>query len=265
MAGFRSLSERTAGTPSPDEVLPLDVLPYMRAPLWGWLVENAQHRWETLAQMLKVDYSTASSSNTILKEINVDRNFLLDVVDARLSMGSLDWQSIRALQNVLFLAGSGWRVSDSQDGLEQVVNETVGAVVKIAAAAEGSAGDHLAAAWAATYSKNRNPTHAHGEMIRAVESAARPVVTPKNHKATLGTLIGQLKAQGSLYKTTGSSAANDGVAATLAMMEVLWQQQTDRHGANPTTPATQGRVEFLMPIAAALVHAFDTGAVHRKG
>jgi len=101
-------------------------------------------------------------------------------------------------------------------------------------------------------------------MVRAVESAARPVVTPNDLKATLGTLLGQLKAQGHLYVTTGRSDANGGVGAVIAMMEMLWQQQTDRHGANPTVPATQERTEFLVPIAAALVHAFTSGAVRRK-
>lgn len=100
-------------------------------------------------------------------------------------------------------------------------------------------------------------------MIRAVESAAIPVVTPNDLKATLGTIIGQLDKQGALYTTDGASAANDGVSGIVAMMRMLWEQQTDRHGANPTIPATQDRVEFLLPIAAALVHAFSTGAVRR--
>src|SRR5690242_9027153 len=101
-------------------------------------------------------------------------------------------------------------------------------------------------------------------MIRAVESAAVPVVTPKDKKATLGTIIGQMKNQGALYTTGGTSSANDGVSAVVGMMTMLWEQQTDRHGANPTIPATQERVEMLLPVAAALVHMFSTGAVRRR-
>ncbi len=131
--------------------------------------------------------------------------------------------------------------------------------------AEESAARHLRNAWNQTYGRERNPTHAHAEMIRATESAARPVITPNDTRATLGTLIGQLDGQGSLYTTTGASPANNGVPGIVAMMRVLWQQQTDRHGANPTVPATQGRVEFLLPIASALVHVFSTGAIRRLG
>lgn len=242
----------------------------MRQPLFSWLGDvcgsnwDPSEHWTTLCQMLKIDYTGRDPQSVIQAAANADNDLLLDLIDARLSWGAIGFDQLDSLRLTLVLAGSGWQVNDSSDGLEQVVDETVRATA-VTAIHEGekSASQHLANAWSETFGRDKNPTQAHGEMIRAVESAARPVVTPKDLKATLGTIIGQMDNQSSLYTTAGVSAANDGVEAIVAMMKILWQQQTDRHGANPTIPATQERVEFLLPIAAALVHAFSTGAVRR--
>lgn len=268
MAGFRTLRQRTSSAPDPDELLPQGILPYMRQPLVEWVVESCpayglDGAWMILAQMLKIDYTNSAPREAIITAINKDNDLLLDLVDARLLLSPGHRDNPR-LREILWLAGSGWALNAAANGLEQVVDETVRKTAQEAIdKAEASAAQHLKLAWVATYSREQNPTLAQVEMIRAVESAARPVLTPNDRRATLGTLIGQLNSQEPLYTTAGASDANDGMAAVLSMMRVLWQQQTDRHGANPTIPATQERVEFLLPVAAAVVHAFSTGAVRR--
>lgn len=268
MAGFRTLRQRTSSAPDLVELLPVGILPYMRQPLIDWVAESCpayglDGAWMMLAQMLKIDYTNLAPYEAIIAALNQDNDLLLDLVDARLALSPGHRDNSR-LRNVLWLAGSGWALNEAANSLEQVVDETVRKAAQEAIdQAEASAAQHLKLAWVATYSRVRNPTLAHAEMIRAVESAARPVLTPNNLLATLGTLIGQLDSQAPLYTTAGASAANNGVATVLSMMRMLWQQQTDRHGANPTIPATQERVEFLLPIAAAVVHAFSTGAVQR--
>jgi len=260
-----------AGGPDPNEVLPLRVEPHLKQPLWTWLEETCNDgyhgspgQWDLLAQALRIDYTGKLSHDAILRAVEADTDLLLDLVDFRLALGT-EWTESTSLTNILFLCGSGYRLTDETRGLEQVIDDTVrAAAIAVMDAAEPSAAEHLREAWAATLSRNRNPTQAHAEMVKAVESASRPVVTPNNDKATLGTIIGQMKSQPALYSTVGASSADDGIAAIVAMMQVIWRQQTDRHGANPTTPATQGRVEFLLPVTAALVNAFSTGAVFRK-
>ena len=268
MVGFRSLRQRIAGPPDPDEILPLNVPPHMRQPLFDWLSEACSEYviegvWPVLCQMLHIDYTGNHPTRAAVDAANKDSDLLLDLIDARLKLGRT-YNLNEGLIRILFLGGSGWQLNDERDGLEQVVDETVRQTAHDAIdKAEASAAEHLRKAWSATHSRSHNPTLAHAEMVRAVESAARPVLTPNDPRATLGTLIGQLSGQAALYTTSGASTANNGTAAVVTMMQVLWQTQTDRHGANPTIPATQERVEFLMPIAAAVVHAFSTGAVRR--
>lgn len=273
MAGFRTLRQRIAGPQDPDEVLPLDVLPYMRQPLFAWLAAASEgnyygdpDKWQILCQMLKIDYTGTTPAKAALDAVNADNNMLLDLIDARLRLGGAGvLRHLSELKTTLLLAGSGWQVNDQGDALEQVVDEAVREAAKAAIrAANESAGTHLANSWALTFGREKNPSMAHAEMIRAVESAAAPVITPKDRKATLGTLIGQLESNSALYTTSGASPENDGVAGVVAMMRTLWQQQTDRHGAHPTIPANQSRVEFLLPIAVALVHIFANGHVQRR-
>jgi hypothetical protein len=242
----------------------------MRQPLMGWLADVAQTSygdhglWPTLCQMLKIDYTSRQPDRAIIEAANTDNDLLLDIVDARLAIG-VNWNTRQPLERALFLAGSGWRVNEPGDGLEQVVDATVRlAVMEAIQKAASSPSQHLSNAWSATFGRDKNPTQAHAEMVRAVESAAIPVLTPNDRKATLGTLIGQLESQATLYTTASASAGNDGIQAVVAMMRMLWQQQTDRHGADPTVQATQERVEMLLPVAAALVHTFATSGVRRR-
>lgn len=271
MAGFRSLRQRMAGGPDPKEVLPLGVEPHLKQPLWTWLEHTcngdsygSSGSWDQLAQALRIDYTGERSHDAVMAAAGADTDLLLDLVDFRLALGT-EWSESSSLTDILFLCGSGYRLTDDTRALEQVVDDTVRAAALAAMdVAEASAAGHLREAWAATHSRNRNPTQAHAEMVKAVESASRPVVTPKDDKATLGKIIGQMTSQAALFSTVGASDADDGIAAVAAMMQMVWRQQTDRHGANPTIPATQARVEFLLPVTAALVHAFSTGAILRK-
>jgi hypothetical protein len=266
MAGFRPLRQRLAD-PDAEEVLSLTVPSYMIVPIIKWMdqVTGSAATWDHLALLLRLT-SRGDGRTAVHQAVAQDRDLLLDLVDARLSLGTLGYStgSLRKVQDVLTAGGSGWRVTDELSGLQQVVDPTLSAVVKDATSTAESASEHLARAWAETYSKTPNPTLAHAEMIKAVECAAARVLTPKDPRATLGTLIGQISNQGHLYATAGSAPANDGVEVVHQMMRVLWEQQTDRHGATtPTVPATQQRVEFLVPIAAALVHAFEGGRITR--
>ena len=57
----------------------------------------------------------------------------------------------------------------------------------------GSAVRHLREAWSAAYSLKADPVRAYSEAVKAVQSAAHAVVEPNNARATLGTMIGQMR------------------------------------------------------------------------
>ncbi|MFG2761645.1 hypothetical protein [Streptomyces wuyuanensis] len=200
---------------------------------------------------------------------------LLDVVDEVLAYkaerGVNDEPAIRLLTNILDEAGSAYRVAWIGDGLEERVTPAVRDAVRqtmadaAAQSTAGSAADHLGTAWQAAYGRSPDPVRAHSEAIKAVEAAAHAVVQPNNAKATLGTMLGEIRNARHKFGTAiPAPAAGDPIAAAEAMMRALWEGQTSRHGGqNGTVPETLDAARAGVHLAATLVQWFVSGAVVR--
>lgn len=195
---------------------------------------------------------------------------LLDVVDEILRAGVARNWSIEYLVGLLDDAGSAYRVNEDDDGLEERVTPAVRDAVRqtladaAAGPAAGSAADHLATAWQAAYGRSPDPVRAYSESIKAVESAAHAVIQPNNGKATLGTMLGEIRNARHKFSTAIPTPGNDPIAPVEAMMRALWEGQTGRHGAqNGTVPETLEAARAGVHLAAALVQWFVSGAVIR--
>ncbi|WP_234319459.1 hypothetical protein [Streptomyces sp. NRRL S-237] len=197
---------------------------------------------------------------------------LLDVVDEVLRMEAAREWSRSTLVDLLDDAGSAYRVTEEANGLEERVAPAVRDVVRqtianaVASPAAGSAADHLATAWRAAYGRSPDPVRAYSESIKAVEAAAHAVIQPNNAKATLGTMLGEIKNARHKFATALSTpAGGDPIMLTEAMMRALWEGQTSRHGAqSPTVPETLEAARAGVHLAAALVQWFVSGAVVRN-
>lgn len=200
---------------------------------------------------------------------------LLDAVDALLAFHvelnpSGDSSTVFALTMLLENAGSAYRVADDGGGLELRVSSGVSEALRqtvtdaAAAPSAGSAADHLTAAWRAAYGLHPDPVGAYSEAIKAVECAAHAVIQPNHTKATLGTMLGELKGARHKFSTVISAPAGDPIAPVEAMMRALWEGQTSRHGARTATvPETLEAARSGVHLAAALVQWFVSGAVVR--
>lgn len=195
---------------------------------------------------------------------------LLDVVDEVLRVRvAYEWEG-EILGRMLDDAGSAYRVNEAGDGLEERVTPAVRDAVRqtiadaAAGSAAGSAADHLAGAWQAAYGRSPDPVRAYSEAIKAVESAAHAVIQPNHAKATLGTMLGELKGARHKFSTAIPAPASDPIAPVEAMMRALWEGQTSRHGAQTATvPETLEAARAGVHLAAALVQWFVSGAVIR--
>lgn len=184
---------------------------------------------------------------------------LLDFVDWLLHRGGENQRS--ALSTLLAEASSAWTVGERNGnwGLVQRVSAGVKAAAA-AAAGHGSAGALLAEAWAACFGRGPNPEEAYEKAIKAVEEAGAATVSPKNSKATLGTMIRDMKAQGD-WKLDLPGTARD---VPVSMMEALWTGQESRHGGNGYRLPTQAEAEAAVLLAVPLVQWFATGAISRQ-
>ncbi|MGW2463258.1 hypothetical protein ACWC2M_30285 [Streptomyces sp. NPDC001761] len=195
---------------------------------------------------------------------------LLDVVDEVLHTRAGDEWAIMLLSGMLDDAGSAYRVNEAADGLEERVTPAVRDAVQqtitdvAAGPGAGSAAHHLTAAWQAAYGRGPDPVRAYSEAIKAVECAAHAVIQPNNARATLGTMLGEIRNARHKFSAAIPSPAGDPIAPAEAMMRALWEGQTSRHGAQTATvPETLDAARAGVHLAAALVQWFVSGAVAR--
>ena len=112
-----------------------------------------------------------------------------------------------------------------------------------------------------------DPGKAYGEAIKAVEAAAIPIVEPNNTRATLGTVLGTLKAQPANWELAilGPDRAASDAKPLVPMIELLWHGQSDRRGGSlPTVPISVQAAPMAVRLAATLVHWFSSGSVRRR-
>jgi hypothetical protein len=251
-------------------------------PLMVWLGEYETHEiLRKVAMQARVPYQPYLSHDAHfrlqavtsgLQTVADQQTALLDVVEGILyarvheALGSSERQIAKgcaeSLDEILALGGSHWRVNT--DHLEARVDDAVREAVEQARnASKGtSASTHLRDAWAACYGRNPVPGKAYSEAIKAVESASAPVVSPKNSKATLGTILGDLRANPGLWQF---AIAPGSISPVIDAMSTLWDGQTDRHGGVlPTAPIAPMAEEAALLLAATLVHWFARGAVKRR-
>lgn len=264
---------------------------WLFAPLWTWTSERypvwaerhyrgaavAEYRRIGMALRLSLDNPLVPNpedardlQNTLYGLVYNDRNLLLDVVDFVLSqMGASSSHIHRAyLEIVLSQAGSVYRVQEAE---VSYLARRVAPELQAAADAqmtEGRPGEHLARAWRAIYSRNPDPSDGYREAIKAVEAAAIPVVSPANHRATLGTVIADLRNDPTKWAVSlHSPNADEQVPAVRGMLELLWKGQRARHGTpdpSASLGVSQDDAEAALHLALSLVHWFTSGVVTMK-
>lgn len=286
------LSQRVGAAP-PDETL-LDGVP---AHLWDrvveWLSTYGDSQLGDLALRLRIPFKGAEFAFAfdprgdrikqfmagISKHPEPERA-LLDAVDgvlhahraaASAQRSATDRQAAEehavfiavTLDQILTLGGSKWITTDDGGALvERVAPAVADSLAQVLAeTGQSSASTHLRAAWTGAYGRNPNPGDAYGEAVKAVESAAAPVVEPNNEKATLGTILGHLKRNAAKWRF----AIDPGdIAPVIAAAQALWDGQTDRHGGNKPTKAVEPEAaQAAVLLAATLVHWFAAGLVTR--
>lgn len=128
------------------------------------------------------------------------------------------------------------------------------------------ASDHLLQAYKSVYARDPRPSMAYSQSIKAVEAAAKPFISPNNSKATLGTMIGEMKSNPSLFESVLRPKSGDAVSPLAGTMSLIWNSQVDRHGTDDETQPPSVSLEEAQAafhIAVALIHLFRTGAISR--
>ncbi|MER6364423.1 hypothetical protein [Kitasatospora sp. NPDC001527] len=261
------------GLAEEDDEAPYEGVPrHLLQPLQRWVRSHFSSSQDDDAEdmCLRLRIAVPSGGNPTLVLTAMDGMDLLDVVDAILAHEEEDMggDPDGELARVLDGGGSAYQVNDEGNGLEERVTPAVREAVRTtitdanALSAAGSAGDHLSMAWQAAYGLEPDPVRVYSEAIKAVECAAHAVVQPNHARATLGTMIGELRSKPQLF--TAAVPRSQGIGVVEMMMSTLWDGQTSRHGKqSPTVPETLESARAALHLAAVLVQWFTSGAVAR--
>lgn len=166
------------------------------------------------------------------------------------------------LESILSDGEAEWRIggTDGYAALEKREPEGVSPAATETISGAGSAGTLLAEAWHSAFGRSPDAEEAHEKSAEAVEEAGAHVVTPNNDKATLGTMIRDMKAQED-WKVDLATPDTD---VPVKMVEALWFGQESRHGRNGYRKPTQAEAETAVLLAVALVQWFSSGALARR-
>ncbi|WP_405216009.1 hypothetical protein [Agrococcus sp. Ld7] len=191
-----------------------------------------------------------------------DDDFALDFVDFMLFNNVGDRSQ---LEQILTDAGSAWTVSrPGPRGGEAGLTRRVGLPMQEAAheaMTTSDGGALLTEAWHAAFGRSPDPEDAYEKAIKAVEAAGVHVVSPKNSKATLGTMIRDMRAQADWRLPTSVPGREQAADVVVSMMDALWNGQGSRHGGNGYIKPTQEQGEVAVFLAVPLVQWFNRGVI----
>lgn len=282
---YRPPSKRDVSDPDLD-TLHETVMPWMVEPLARWLQPLIVSGGD-LEPVLNLDFIEALEMAT-RQRVPLDRRD--PMVDVRHRLETEPWFGIDAaayavtgtrvvrtpthsrtfpraeeLARLLHQSGSAWEVSelDIQDGeegeKELILTRRDLAAAKLAISDIRSqherAGRFLTDAWKAIATRNPQPNEAYDKSVKAIEAAAQPVVTPNDHKATLGRMINAMKDKPS--KWTFVLGDFDLV---IAMAERVWTEHF-RHGTQPREDHTLQEADAAVHLAIPLLRYFVGGLV----
>lgn len=197
----------------------------------------------------------------------------LDVLDAVVwstQFSQEGWTLRERLEFLLLVHGSAWTLGENsakQPCMVRRVDETVTVAAKAEMEQRGNAARHLHRAWHRIYGRSPDASGSYRESVRAVEAAAKPVIAPTASRATLGTMLADLRNKPDKWTVAlneGGKAA--GVGLLIEMCSSLWKSQFDRHGTDDESiplDVSPHEAEAAVHLAVTLVHWFRSGVVTR--
>lgn len=212
--------------------------------------------------------------DNVLNDAETDADLCLDLVDALLPLfdgGARHFLSLK-LQDILDEAGSLFTVSSSEAsiGLEERVGEAMRDVAHNAMEGEARPAEHLRNAWTAAFARGNQEraSEAYRGAVRAIESALRPIASPNNDRATLGTMIRDIKQAPQNFSMRLDGLAGDSAVTAFAEhLNQLWKGQLDRHGTDDeATPisVTPEQAKDAVVFAVSIVQVLQTGGFSRR-
>jgi hypothetical protein len=280
---FQPLADRLAGLPR-DETLHDSVPTWLDQPLHDWLESmfkaDGPEGAERLASrvLMRLRWAKDNPRQSYIDRLDISSAMdLLNVIDAVLQLHP-KWDQpdtygffylrISSLDEILVDSASLYRVDRQARRLVRRVDPIVQNSVDMAiSTAKPAAADHLRTAWVAAYGLHPDPDKAYDHAVLAIEELSCPLVSPQNSRATLGTVINDLRNQITRWELNIGDTANGQPAAIgslIEMLSLIWKGQSRHAGNANSRQQTQAEAEAAVHMAATLTQWLTTEVLRRK-
>ena len=231
--------------------------------------ETAQNRIHAIERYLQISLPDDEENEYELQDQLIayadDETHGLDVIEAILATNNNVDQVADSMNAILIESGSKWKAV-KQEGkalLEERVDSTTTAAFESASSSTANdSSELLRKAWGFAFGRNPSPSEAYNYAIKAMEESAWPIITPNNQTATLGHILGEIKANPSKWHTQITEKQQN-LSTTMLVdnMQLIWEGHTDRHGTASPVPVTQEAAEQAVVTAVAICTYFNRGYV----
>lgn len=213
----------------------------------------------------------SASVGTVRKWLTeLDEGTLTTLVDFRLSgafprpsFNPRPRDAVATMKGILHSAGAGWTVGDRNDrwGLIDALPVAVVDAARAVVSQAGKASQLLNAAWANAFGTDKRPSHAYFDAVRAVEVFSCPLISPRDHVATLGKDINVLgnKPEAWVFALSGDRS----VERLIEALRLLWHSQTDRHGHKDYEDVGVDEAQAAVLLATTIVGWLSQGLLTR--
>ena len=241
--------------------------------LWQYAmrwIENALNDDASIACGLSIDLRLERAGNYLdfqganyavrscLEETGHDQYTALDVIDWLLghSYGQAD-----ALEYILKSAGHVLRVSPDGNRLVERIDPALWDEYEQVTQPDDQASQYMQEAWALAFGREPNLSDAWGRAIKAIETLLKPIVSPKNNKATIGSMTSELRqAPGKWecklpdrdYKTNGEINVKPGIEVFIDALATIGYQP-DRHGSDQPQDIDEATARSILFLATTVV------------
>ena len=211
-----------------------------------------------------VDNYEEDDLDYLLEVLYDDSEFAINAADMALQWA--DSEAAADLEEYLVQARSIFCVRKGADDTFQIEYRQpreLSELVEMEARHSDRASEHLRVAWSKCFGLNPDTKGACREAVSAVEVPAKPVVSPKNLRTTLGSLCRDMKADLSKWET--DSEFDGSIETVLSMMEMVWNKGRYRHGdESAPLEVSQEAAEMTVQTAVLLVSWFRSGRIRLK-
>ena len=187
-----------------------------------------------------------------------DESRALDVIDWLLGHGFGHAQS---LEHILKSAGHVLRVSPDGNRLVERIEPTLWNEYEWATQPDDQASQYMQEAWALAFGRNPNVDDAWSKSIKAIETLLKPIVSPKNKKATIGSMTSELrqapgkwecKLPDRFYNVNGEINVKPGIEFFIDALATIGYQP-DRHGSDQPQDIDEATARSVLFLATTVV------------